>query len=188
MLPTSHSVLPLAVVSKRLSLVPRLARFSSSASSPARQSISIEIELPFGLVGCSIGLVAAILLVAWIPYGDYLAPWPVAYATVSLGLLNPGRAALVKDVDYSYGLFLYGYPIQQALAATSDWARLWPINFAATLMIASLVAMLSWHFVERPSVRTATQIERIGEPMARSCEEGEHASPQEGERRRYVTS
>lgn len=110
-------------------------------------------QLPFGLLGCSSGLVAAIFLVAWIPYGDYIAPWPVAYATVGLGLLNPGRSALVKDVDYSYGLFLYGYPIQQALAAMSDWARLWPINFVATLMVASIVAMLSWRFVEKPSAR-----------------------------------
>jgi len=47
---------------------------------------------------------------------DYLAPFPLAYMTVYLGLLNPRRSKIVLSGDYSYGIYLYGFPIQQTVA------------------------------------------------------------------------
>jgi peptidoglycan/LPS O-acetylase OafA/YrhL len=64
----------------------------------------------------------ALLLV---PNGDYLIAFPVAYMTIYLGLLNPGRQKLLLSGDYSYGIFLYGYPIQQAVAAFGPVMHEW---------------------------------------------------------------
>lgn len=53
--------------------------------------------------------------------------------------------------DYSYGLYLWGYPMQQVVAhhvpASSPLA-----NAALALPLALLVAMLSWHLVEKPAI------------------------------------
>lgn len=53
--------------------------------------------------------------------------------------------------DYSYGLYLWGYPMQQVVAhhlpSTSPLA-----NAALALPLALLVAVLSWHLVEKPAI------------------------------------
>ncbi len=46
-----------------------------------------------------------------VPYGLRFAPLPVAYVTIYLGLLNLPRDRIVLSGDYSYGLYLYGFPI-----------------------------------------------------------------------------
>lgn len=55
--------------------------------------------------------------------------------------------------DYSYGLYIYGFPVQQALAT-------WPfarsdsrVFFTASLVITLICAMVSWHWIEKPVLR-----------------------------------
>ncbi|MCY7355593.1 MAG: acyltransferase [Lysobacter sp.] len=58
----------------------------------------------------------------------------------------------LRSVDYSYGLFLYGFPVQQSLAALfPDIVPLAMLPSSAA--IALLLAMLSWHLVEQPALR-----------------------------------
>jgi peptidoglycan/LPS O-acetylase OafA/YrhL len=97
--------------------------------------------------------VISILFLSSLPvafWGDYLTPLLVAYATVYLGLLQPQRLKIVSSGDYSYGLYLYGFPVQQALIATLGPGLLhWYINFPASLAIAAVIAVGSWHLVEK---------------------------------------
>jgi peptidoglycan/LPS O-acetylase OafA/YrhL len=52
-----------------------------------------------------------------------------------------------RGVDYSYGLFLYGFPVQQVLF--SLWPRMTPMqNFALAAPLALACAALSWHLLE----------------------------------------
>jgi peptidoglycan/LPS O-acetylase OafA/YrhL len=76
-------------------------------------------------------------------------PWPVlplAYGVIWLGLRQmPARITR----DYSYGLYLTAYPLQQScmqLLAPSSW---W-VTLALTLPVALLAAALLWHGVEAP--------------------------------------
>jgi len=105
-------------------------------------------------------LAASMVLVSVVPYGDYLAPLPVAYLTVWLGMSNPRRVGIISGADYSYGLFLYGYPIQQTIASLGPWTHHWYINLAGTLAIAVVVAALSWHWVEKPALKLRKPLER----------------------------
>lgn len=73
-----------------------------------------------------------------------------AYFTAWLGLRNPRRNALIDSGDYSYGLYLYAYPIQQAITALFPGARVWWFNAPLALLVAGGMAVLSWHLVERP--------------------------------------
>lgn len=96
-------------------------------------------------------LIAALLLF-WAPYGQYLALLPAAYATVWLGLENPKKVLLLRGADYSYGVFLYSFVIQQTVVTLAPWARHWWINILISLPIAITVAALSWNLVEKPAL------------------------------------
>lgn len=53
--------------------------------------------------------------------------------------------------DYSYGTYLFAFPVQQVLVTTLHLAA--PIELLAlTLLVTALLAVASWHCVERPSL------------------------------------
>ncbi len=75
---------------------------------------------------------------------------PLSYLTIWLGYLNPKRDPLVRSGDYSYPLYLYSFPIQQALIVLFSWASVWWLNLLAAIPISFVLAALSWHYVEKP--------------------------------------
>lgn len=101
------------------------------------------------------GLAAAVLLTA------LLAPTPLfkaaLYLTTAWGVLVLAMApALTRwrsepPADLSYGVYLYGWPVQQALVAFWPGAAalilLWP-----ALALTLIVAALSWYGVEKPAL------------------------------------
>ena len=101
----------------------------------------------------AVALAAALALLGAVPNGAYLAPLPAAYVTVYLGLLDPARLKVIKAADLSYGVFLYSFPIQQAVCGEFAWARHWAVNVAVCLPLSLAVAALSWTLVERPALR-----------------------------------
>ncbi len=72
----------------------------------------------------------------------------VVYATFYLGLAL--RLPTIEKNDLSYGLYLYGWPMQQLalLAGASTLA----LNTAAATAMALLCAALSWFLIERPAL------------------------------------
>ncbi len=92
-------------------------------------------------------------LVSVVPDGDYIVAPFAAYFTVSLGLMNPRKLGILRGADYSYGIFLYGFVIQQVLMALLPWARVWWLNILLSVPCAALVAAASWHCIEKPALR-----------------------------------
>jgi peptidoglycan/LPS O-acetylase OafA/YrhL len=84
------------------------------------------IRISGGVFILSLAAAVALLFVPYgsdFPYGDYFVAFPAAYMTVYLGLTNPARHKLLLSGDYSYGIYLYGFPIQQAVAAAAPSLR-----------------------------------------------------------------
>jgi peptidoglycan/LPS O-acetylase OafA/YrhL len=79
----------------------------------------------------------------------YLECLPLTYLTVCLGLLNPPKSKFLESGDYSYGLFLYGYPLQQVLVAWVPAARDWYWNVALAVPLALVFSVMSWHLIEK---------------------------------------
>jgi peptidoglycan/LPS O-acetylase OafA/YrhL len=77
-----------------------------------------------------------------------LASLPIAYITVFLGVQNPRKLILSAGADYSYGIYLYGFPIQQLLVHLYPGLRIWYINLLGTMILATMCAFFSWTFVE----------------------------------------
>lgn len=83
------------------------------------------------------------------PLGDLFAAVPITYLTLHLGLLDPARRLPVSSGDYSYGIFLYGFPVQQLVYAVLG-PHPWWLNFLAAAPVIVLLAIFSWHMVEAP--------------------------------------
>jgi peptidoglycan/LPS O-acetylase OafA/YrhL len=103
---------------------------------------------------------AALLGMVLVNFGpsSYYVGLPAAYLTIYLGLLNPRKWALLDKGDYSYGIYLYAFPIQQAYVALLPQGREWYINIPLTLVTTAAFAALSWHAVERPVLGRRKQI------------------------------
>jgi len=65
----------------------------------------------------------------------------------------PGRAALRFNAfgDYSYGVYIYAFPIQQTLIALEPEIALSKLTFVAVALTSGMAAF-SWHFVEKPAL------------------------------------
>jgi len=83
------------------------------------------------------------------PQAGYVMAIPVTYLTVFLGLRNPPKSHLLETGDYSYGLFLYGYPIQQSMVYLFPFAHTWWGNLILSVPLALMFAVGSWHLVEK---------------------------------------
>lgn len=83
-----------------------------------------------------------------------LAAVPIAYNTVFLGLTDFRRISLLRTGDYSYPLYLYSFPIQQAVFLLAPGiGRTWLGNLAISTPFALALAVFSWHMVEKPAQR-----------------------------------
>lgn len=109
-------------------------------------------------------VITALLLL--IPRGDWFLPIPVTYLTVYLGIQNPRKHSLLLSGDYSYGLYLYGFPIQQAVA-TQSWTHEWWINFILAYPLAFGLATLSWWLVEKPAMKLKSIMYRVEDYLLR---------------------
>lgn len=78
------------------------------------------------------------------------SPLPVAYATIYLGLTSPKKIPVLMDGDYSYGIYLFAYPIQQSYALLFPSARFWWANVLFTVPTSLLYAHISWNCIEKP--------------------------------------
>jgi peptidoglycan/LPS O-acetylase OafA/YrhL/lysophospholipase L1-like esterase len=73
----------------------------------------------------------------------------LAYCTAFLGVTPLPKGRLFAGGDYSYGVYLFGAPIQQTIASVFPATHhiYWNIPLSLTLTIG--VAALSWHLVEK---------------------------------------
>ena len=98
---------------------------------------------------CAVGWVLS-LLTEWQSVGTSLfAPYLVLYLALSPTISLP---KLARYGDLSYGTYIYAYPVQQIIVeAMGDNSR-WYWTFLVALPPVLLLAALSWHFVEAPSL------------------------------------
>jgi peptidoglycan/LPS O-acetylase OafA/YrhL len=101
------------------------------------------------------GLLALLLVAPTIPViTELLLIVALPYIVLAFGTAPaPFGGALTRRGDFSYGLYLYAFPIQQALVATIGTPGGALGNFAITTVLAAACAALSWHFIEKPALR-----------------------------------
>jgi peptidoglycan/LPS O-acetylase OafA/YrhL len=99
----------------------------------------------------------------------YLAPPFVVYCTVFLGVVGFPELKWLKSRDYSYGIYLYGYPIIQATVCIAQPLRGYAVEVGVVSLTATvLFAAMSWTFIEKPALRLKRRLPSIGAMHLRS--------------------
>lgn len=102
----------------------------------------------------------ALLLVcaaAWAMNQRAPAGWAVgvvalAYGSLVLALVPSGGVRRFNELgDWSYGVYIYAFPIQVALCHAWPALGVWGL-FATAWPLTLVAAAASWHFVERPAL------------------------------------
>jgi peptidoglycan/LPS O-acetylase OafA/YrhL len=102
----------------------------------------------------ALALLALLLVAPVVPIAtELLLILALPYIVLAFGVAPaPLKGALTRHGDFSYGLYLYAFPIQQALVALGLAGGALG-NFLAATLLAGACAALSWHLIERPALR-----------------------------------
>ena len=65
---------------------------------------------------------------------------------------SPFLRRLSQAPDYSYGIYIYAFPIQQALIMIAPSLSP-PVHAAIAFVLVLIPASLSWHLIEKPALR-----------------------------------
>jgi peptidoglycan/LPS O-acetylase OafA/YrhL len=84
----------------------------------------------------------------------------LTYSMVYLGMTKLPKLPLFSRGDYSYGIYLYGFPVQQTIAYLFPDTRIWFLNALLALPIVVLLAMVSWHCIEYPALALKRKLQR----------------------------
>jgi peptidoglycan/LPS O-acetylase OafA/YrhL/GT2 family glycosyltransferase len=97
----------------------------------------------------------------------YIAPVFVTYCTIFIGMLALPKIPIISTGDYSYGIYLYGYPITQAvLAALPALRGQQLLAFCVSGTITFSFAILSWHGIEKRMLAMKSKLPREWFPVA----------------------
>jgi peptidoglycan/LPS O-acetylase OafA/YrhL len=98
-------------------------------------------------------LPSVLVLVIYVPLRDTTVGAVVLYPGFAYGLLWIASMRSLRRFqpkhDYSYGIYLYGFVVQQAVTALLPSLNNY-LSVAIAMPIAIALAALSWHLVERP--------------------------------------
>lgn len=109
-----------------------------------------------------LAIVSLAMLVAGSFTPDYrlLAAPAVAYLCL-YGSLQLGRwRPLVIRNDVSYGVYVYGWPLQVLIAKATDLNESWLLFAVVSLLVTLAFAAASWFGVERPAMRLRQRLTR----------------------------
>jgi len=85
----------------------------------------------------------------------------IYYIMVFIGMTEFPRIGWLQNGDYSYGLYLYGYPVQQLIVMMlPDNLREWWIVFILATPCAFFIAYFSWTYVEKPTLRLKNYLKK----------------------------
>lgn len=122
-------------------------------------------------LGAPMALVAGSVVVLVTAVGLFkpLAAFPLAYLLLYLGVVLPLRRVGARN-DVSYGLYVYGFPVQQLLflgLSAAFGSAVVPVWVFAVLSLAAALpfAVASWLLVERPALSLKSlRFGKIGRP------------------------
>lgn len=82
-----------------------------------------------------------------------------AYSVIAFGYLAPSWVRkMTANGDFSYGVYIYGWPVQQLLApigAGLEWH--WLANSVLAVSTALALGALSWFWIEKPALKVRTK-------------------------------
>ncbi|WBB53672.1 acyltransferase [Verrucosispora sp. WMMD573] len=108
--------------------------------------------------GVLAGLAAAVLIVSLWRGGFFAVGLPsLAYLLLFAAVALPKKLFRIsRRHDYTYGIYIYGFPVQQVIALLGGAQLGMAAYIVLSLLGSLLLAVPSWHLVERPALRFKT--------------------------------
>jgi peptidoglycan/LPS O-acetylase OafA/YrhL len=103
-------------------------------------------------IGLAAALVAITLVGSALGILNLLLPFAIGYVAIVVGLMKLHFAAKVTRGDYSYGLYVWAFPVQQTIIQLLPDYAFWWVNIALALPVTLVFAAASWHCIERPAL------------------------------------
>jgi len=125
-----------------------------------------------------IALLALAGLLISVPLRQFILLFPVFGCYLALWLALTPRLPVIPAArfgDLSYGIYIYGWPVEQGVVWLLGGRAAWWQVFLLALPAAAALAFLSWHLVERPALRLKPGTSRSPAPARR--EAGVEVSP-----------
>jgi peptidoglycan/LPS O-acetylase OafA/YrhL len=126
-------------------------------------SDKIRLSIPIALTMLA-GMIATTLDYRTV----FIAPIFAAYLVVFLGMMHPPKKSFLLKGDYSYGLYLFAYPIQQCYTHLFASHREWYLNAAFTFVFGLAYAAFSWWIIEKPILGKKKPIVAAAERLVNS--------------------
>jgi peptidoglycan/LPS O-acetylase OafA/YrhL len=124
-----------------------IAFFAGSAAWRWRSRIELD-----GRAAVAVLAISLLLLYFRLPLSKACMAVALAYASLYFAYVPGGALRRFNRFgDYSYGIYIYAFPIQRTVA--HFWPNIaWPGMFVIAMPLTLIMAMLSWHLVESPAL------------------------------------
>jgi peptidoglycan/LPS O-acetylase OafA/YrhL len=125
-----------------------------------------------------IALLAFAGLVLSVPLRQFILLFPLFGCYLALWLALTPRLPVIPAArfgDLSYGIYIYGWPVEQGVIWLLGGRAVWWQVFLLALPTAAALAFLSWHLVESPALRLKPKTRRS--PMTHRRDAGVEVSP-----------
>src|SRR5205085_5295324 len=109
--------------------------------------------LPWELTDGRWALLALLGLALSIPAHLFNFAFPVCGGYLTLWAAFSRRVPLIRAArfgDLSYGLYIYGWPVEQCVVWYGGAPAPWWVVFLIAAPVTAAIAFLSWHLIERP--------------------------------------
>ena len=93
--------------------------------------------------------------------GHFDLAWPptLAFVVIHLARSLPFQRWQALG-DYSYGMYIYAFPIQQCLASMGVQRHGWLAFTAASLLLSGCAGLVSWFALEKPAINLGRRLAR----------------------------
>jgi peptidoglycan/LPS O-acetylase OafA/YrhL len=125
-----------------------------------------------------IALLALAGLALSVPLHQFLPLFPLFGCYLALWVALTGHLPVIPAArfgDLSYGMYIYGWPVEQGVVWLLGGRAMWWQVFLLALPAATALAFMSWHLVERPALRLKPRARHS--PVALRREAGVEVSP-----------
>lgn len=111
-----------------------------------------NIKKYFSFESFAITILLLLFIYQWGYVYSIISLFLIPFAVLSFGFSHSDILSLFNKFDYSYGFYIYAFPVQQSLVYLCPHLSM--IYFLSLgFIITMILAALSWHYVEKPMMR-----------------------------------
>jgi len=110
-----------------------------------------NISRYFSVTSFAIVLIVGVFMRQWPSFFAVFVYFMVPFLVICFGSMSSGRLDFFNRADYSYGLYIYAFPVQQTiLHLFPELSMFWSIS--STFFVTIVFAIFSWHCIEKPAL------------------------------------